>query len=167
MPKVKITTIDSFYDRWIWAVSLLQSPVLLAMRLYWGWQFFLAGKGKLENPDHFIGYLTSMDFPMPKVQAYVAACTECFGGLLLLAGLGSRLATVPLIFTMCVAYMTAHRPAVDTIRTNPDLFLQQAPFLFLLCSVIVLVFGPGVFSLDYVIAKLRGRTTRTVTVQQT
>lgn len=39
------------YRRLITAASLLQSPLLLAMRLYWGWQFFESGKAKLMNPE--------------------------------------------------------------------------------------------------------------------
>ena len=40
--------IYSFFER---AVSHLQSPLLLAVRLYWGWQFFQTGLGKLAGID--------------------------------------------------------------------------------------------------------------------
>jgi hypothetical protein len=39
------------YRLLIRAAACLQSPLLLAIRLYWGWQFFLTGKGKLMNPE--------------------------------------------------------------------------------------------------------------------
>src|SRR5687768_8741377 len=104
MPKVRITTIDRAYDRWVWTVSQLQSLVLLAMRLYWGWQFFVAGRPKLADPDKFAGFFGDMGIPLPKASVILAGSAECIGGLLLLVGLGSRIATVPLIFTMCVAY---------------------------------------------------------------
>ena len=152
------SNIERLYDRWLLALSYLRSPVLLAMRLYWGWQFFVAGKGKLLNLDRTAEFFASLGIPLAKLNALIAGSAECFGGLLLLLGLGSRIVTVPLIVTMCVAYLTAHSAVVKDAANNPDGFVSASPFLFLLCSVIVLVFGPGVFSIDALIARLRGRT---------
>jgi putative oxidoreductase len=73
--------------------------------------------------------------------------------LLLLVGLCSRLVSVPLAFTMLVAYFTADREALVGIFSEPDKFLAADPFLFLLTTLIVLAFGPGVFSLDWLIAR--------------
>jgi putative oxidoreductase len=83
----------------------------------------------------------------------MAATTECLGGLLLVAGLASRLTSIPLIVTMLVAYLTADSEAVRAIFSEPDKFTSAAPFLFLLASVIVLLFGPGAISLDHLIGK--------------
>jgi putative oxidoreductase len=142
------------YCLWVKAVSCLQSPLLLAMRLYWGWQFFQAGKGKLMNLDRTTGFFESLHIPMPHLNAVMAGSTECFGGLLLLLGLGSRVLTIPLIVTMCVAYMTADPDRVKVIFTDPDKFVTADEFLFMLTAIIVLVFGPGKFSLDWLIAKM-------------
>jgi putative oxidoreductase len=130
------------------AADRLRSPLLLAIRLYWGWSFFTAGRGKLENLERTTEFFRSLSIPAPQANALLAACTECFGGLLLLAGLGSRLVAVPLAFTMGVAYLTAHRESLGTLFSNPDEFTSQAPFLFLLASLVVLAFGPGAISLD-------------------
>jgi putative oxidoreductase len=67
---------------------------------------------------------------------------------LLLLGLGSRLVSVPLMFTMGVAYATAHREELGKIFSDPDKFTDAPPFLFLLASVIVFAFGPGKISVD-------------------
>ena len=83
--------------------SFLPDPLLLGIRLYWGWQFFLSGKGKLGNLDQTAEFFSELGLPAPKFQAFLAGSTECFGGLLLLIGLGSRLISVPLMFTMIVA----------------------------------------------------------------
>jgi putative oxidoreductase len=142
------------YGLLIAAASLLQSPVLLAIRLYWGWQFFQSGKGKLLNLHRtadFFGH--DLHIPMPYLSACLASATECCGGLLLLLGLGSRLVSVPLIFTMCVAYVTAEKDALNHVFSDPDKFLSAAPFLFLFACVIVLAFGPGVFSVDWILSK--------------
>ena len=132
-------------------VSKLQSPFLLIIRLYWGWQFFLTGKGKLLNLDRTAGYFASLNIPAPRLNAIMAGSTECFGGLLLLLGLGSRIVTVPLIFTMLIAYLTADPDKIKGLFSNPD------AFLFLLTCIIILIFGPGVFSLDAVIGRICGQ----------
>ena len=67
------------------------------------------GRGKLLNIERTAGFFESIDIPLPLVNAYAAGITECVGGLLLLIGLGSRLAAIPLVVTMLVAYATAHR----------------------------------------------------------
>jgi putative oxidoreductase len=128
--------------------AYLQSPLLLVIRLYWGWQFALSGWGKLRNLDRTAGFFESLNLPWPKANAVLAGGTECLGGVLLAVGLFTRPASVPLIFTMVVAYWTAHREELNAIGTNPDQFVTAAPFLFLLASLIVLAFGPGKLSLD-------------------
>ena len=138
-------------------ISKLQSPFLLIIRLYWGWQFFLTGKGKLTHLDKIADYFATLHIPMPKLNAALAGTTECVGGLLLLLGLGSRIITVPLICVLTVAYLTADTEAVRNIFSKPDAFLSADEFLFLLTAVIVLIFGPGIFSLDAIIARVRGQ----------
>jgi len=126
----------------------LQSVLLLIIRLYWGWQFFLTGKGKLMNLERTAGYFESIDIPLPKVNAILAGTTECVGGLLLLVGFASRVISVPLMFVMVIAYVTADSEALRAMLSDPDKFLGAAPFLFLLASVIIFTFGPGKLSLD-------------------
>lgn len=135
------------------AASYLQSPVLLALRLYWGWGFFETGKGKLMNPEKVTQFFQSLHIPFPAFNVYLAGGTECFGGLLLLIGLGSRLISMPLIFVTIIAYLTAEIETVKHIFSNPDKFVSADPFLFMLACIIVLAFGPGVFFLDWVISR--------------
>lgn len=153
-----LTRATQLYGWFAKACDKLQSVLLLIMRLYWGWGFFQTGKGKLSALDKTADYFATLSIPLPKLNALMAGSTECVGGLLLMVGLASRLVSVPLAFTMIVAYATADREALNLIFSDPDQFLQAAPFLFLLTSLIVLVFGPGVFSADWLIAKkLRSR----------
>lgn len=127
---------------------------LLAIRVVWGWQFFIAGKGKLGNLDGTADFFRDLHIPLPKVNAIMASSTETFGGLLLLVGLGGRLVSVPLSVTMLVAYLTADRAGFNSV----DDFVGRAPFPFLFTALVVLCFGPGVFSLDAIIgAVLRKR----------
>jgi putative oxidoreductase len=128
--------------------GLLQSPLLLVIRLYWGWQFVQTGKGKLLHLEKTASFFASLNIPAPKLNAIMAASTETVGGLLLLLGLFSRFASPALISVMCVAYATADREALLGVFTNPDKFLGADPFLFLFASVIIFAFGPGRISLD-------------------
>lgn len=133
--------------------SLLQSPLLLVIRLYWGWSFAQTGWGKLMNLDRTAGFFESLEIPFPKLNAIAAGSVECAGGILLALGLFARPVSVPLIFTMLVAYVTADNEALRAIVSDPDKFLTAAPFLFLFASLLVLVFGAGKFSLDALLFK--------------
>ncbi len=131
----------------------LQPLLLLLIRGWWGWSFFLTGKGKLTHLEKTTAFFTELNLPLPKLNAIMAGSTECFGGLLLLLGLGSRLVSVPLIFTMIVAYATADKEALQSIFSDTDKFTGATPFLFLLACVIVFAFGPGKISLDALLFK--------------
>lgn len=133
--------------------SALQSPLLLAVRLFWGWQFAQTGWGKLMNLERTTSFFESLHLPLPRLNAIAAGSVECGGGLLLLLGLGTRLVSPALIFTMVVAYATADNEALRAIFTDPDKFTGAAPFLFLAASVAVFAFGPGKLSLDALLLK--------------
>lgn len=143
-----------------------QSVFLLIIRLYWGWQFFQTGMGKLENITKITGFFQSLGIPFPTLNAYLAGSTECFGGLCLFLGLGSRLITIPLIFTMIVAYVTAEREALFSIFTNPDKFTGADPFLFMMAAVIVFLFGPGLFPADRLLKKIFSPLSHTLPANQ-
>ncbi len=137
------------HDKFESLASCFQSPLLLVIRLYWGWSFFATGKGKLMHLDRTANFFADLHIPMPKLNALMAGGTECAGGLLLLIGLFSRLTSVALAGVMIVAYATADREALLNVFNAPDKFTEAAPFLFLFAVLIVLAFGPGKFSLDY------------------
>jgi putative oxidoreductase len=142
------------YVRWfVPPASLLQSLLLLVIRLYWGWEFFLTGKGKLMDLEKPAAFFQSLGIPFPYAQAMLAGATECFGGLLLLAGFCSRLISFPLTILLTVAYLTADLDKVKTIFSDPDKFLTADEFLFLFVAVLVLAFGPGKFSVDWLIKR--------------
>jgi putative oxidoreductase len=152
-----VKTVRQWYEAEIRYMTHLQSPLLLFLRLLFGWGFFKAGLGKLQNLENTVAYFAGLDSPLPTLNAYLAGTTECFGGLLLLLGAASRLVTIPLIVTMLVAYLTQH---IDELRPlwgfqagsyNPAPFFKAAPFPYLLTALLVLLFGPGAFSIDGVL----------------
>jgi putative oxidoreductase len=148
-----ISRIRDAYALLVRIASYFQSPLLLVLRLYWGWSFFQTGSGKLGDLSKPTEFFTGLGIPFPAFNAVLTGTTECVGGLLILVGLASRLTAIPLIVVMVVAYLTADLEAVKTIFSDPDQFLGATPFQFLLAIVIVFAFGPGTFSLDYLIAK--------------
>jgi putative oxidoreductase len=135
-------------DKFETVASWLQSPLLFVIRFYWGLSFARTGWGKLMHLDKTAAFFADLGIPVPKLNAIMAGSTECVGGALLLVGLFSRVVSLPLIFTMLVAYATADRDALNAIFSDTDKFVSAAPFLFLLAALVVLVFGPGKLSLD-------------------
>ena len=131
--------------------QLLQSPLLLVIRLYWSYQLILTGHGKLAHLDKTAHFFASLGIPAPRLNAICASSTECIGGALLLIGLWSRFAAGAIICVMCTALWTAEHDAVVKIFSDPDKFLGTDPFLFLYAAVLVFAFGPGRISVDAMI----------------
>jgi len=149
----KIGLFIRVHDLWVKAANLLQAPFLLAIRLYWGWQFFQTGEGKLQNISHVVQFFQILNIPAPEANAWLVAIVECFGGLLLMVGLGSRLVAFALAFDMVIAYITADSDAWHSVFSDSDKFVQATPFPFLFMTLTVLAFGAGTFSLDWLIRK--------------
>ena len=54
-------------------LSLAQNPLLLAIRLYWGWQFMQDGWGKLTHLDKVTQFFASLNLPAPALAALMVA----------------------------------------------------------------------------------------------
>src|SRR5260370_7397367 len=156
MKKV-IGTVEHAYSLFEKAASSLQSPLLLAVRLYWGWQFFQTGFGKLTSIDKVVDFFTSLGIPFPAFNAYLIGSLYSVAGIILFLALGSRTISLPLTVNLLVAYITADREALLSIFSDPEKFYAAAPYTFLFASLLFLVFGPGKFSLSFAISYLRKR----------
>lgn len=128
--------------------NALQSPFLLLIRLYWGWQLVQTGWGKLHTLDKVTEFFTSLGIPAPGPTAAFIGTLEFVGGILLILGLAARLISVPLVVSMFTAFVTADREALFSVFSDPDKFYAAAPYTFLFAVLIVLIFGPGKFSID-------------------
>ena len=126
----------------------MQSPFLLLVRLYWGWQFIETGWGKVNNIGKVVEFFTTLGIPAPALNAHFIAGLELIGGILLVLGLAARPIGLLLTSNMLVAYATADREALFSIFREPDKFYAAAPYTFLIASLIVLIFGAGKFSID-------------------
>ncbi|HEX4143068.1 MAG TPA: DoxX family protein [Pirellulales bacterium] len=145
----KLRTPRRWYGRYVGLLSRLQHPLLLACRLYWGGLFIFTGYNKLSHLALTAQRFADWHIPAPYANAVAAGTTEMVCGSLLVIGLASRFITIPLIVTMIVAYRTAHIDEVTDLYS----FVTAAPFLHLMTCTLVLVFGPGAFSIDYLIGR--------------
>ncbi|MBZ5531880.1 MAG: DoxX family protein [Acidobacteriia bacterium] len=130
-----------------------QSPFLLLVRLFWGWQFWQSGWAHLHDMPKFVDFFISLGIPAPSLNAHFVAVLEFGGGILLALGLGSRLISLLLAGDMLVAFITADREALLSIFSDTDKFYAAAPYTLLFASLLVLFFGPGMFSLDTLVAR--------------
>jgi putative oxidoreductase len=145
--------IQRLYRLLIRASSSLDSPFLLAVRLYWGWQFIQTGWGHWTHLEKVTSYFGDLGIPFPALTAPFISTLELVGGLLLVAGLASRPIALLLTCNMIVAFITGDREALLSIFSDPDKFYAAAPYTFLIASLLVLIFGPGKFSLDTLLAR--------------
>lgn len=143
----------NFYRSLISFGTYLQPVFLLLLRLFWGAILIEVGLLKFLNITSIITSFENLGIFFPSFSAYMVAGFELICGVLLLFGFLSRLAAVPLIVIMIVAYATAHAEALKTMPQNILVFSEQAPFPFLLLGLIIFCFGPGKYSIDGLIAK--------------
>ncbi|MBL4818376.1 MAG: DoxX family protein [Deltaproteobacteria bacterium] len=133
------------FDHWF------QSPTLFILRVIWGVLFIFEGWHKFSDIPSTVNFYKSLGFGSPELMVYLSASAEFFGGLLLVIGLLSRLAAIPLLITMVVAAVTAPSSAVflghGTGQT--ETFLSQIPLVFGYACLMIILFGPGKWSLDY------------------
>lgn len=120
-----------------------------AARITVGWVFFQSGWGKLNNLEGVVKFFTDLGIPAPHLQAPFVAGTEFIGGALLLLGLATRVAALPLIGVMAVALLTALREQIGELS---DLFgLAEFGYVVLLTGLVV--FGAGPFSMDAILRR--------------
>lgn len=141
------------------ATILYDLPIAVARRLYWlaplvarvtvGWVFVSTGWGKLHNLQKIIDYFTDLGIPYPQYQAPFASANEFFCGLLVLLGLATRVAAIPLIFVMLVAIRTAQWENIDSVAA----LLGLVEWLYIAIFAWLAIAGPGPVSLDALIGR--------------
>jgi putative oxidoreductase len=118
-------------------------------RLTLGWIFLQSGWGKLQNLPRVIAFFTELGIPAPQIQAPLAAFTEFACGALMLIGLATRFASLPLIGVMLVAILTAKRGDIHELS---DLF-GTSEYLYIVLALWLGGFGAGPVSADYLVAR--------------
>jgi putative oxidoreductase len=120
------------------------SPVPAIGRLLMAAIFLLSGIGKIAAPAATIGYIAAMGLPMPSVAYIGAVVLEVGGGLLLLAGLQTRLTALALAVFSVVTGLAFHHAIGDQ---NQMIHLLKN-FAMAGGLLQVVAFGAGAYSLD-------------------
>ena len=124
----------------------------LPLRLVFGWFWLETGWAKLHNLEFFAGRFVEWGIPFPTFSATLSGATDLVGGALLLLGLCTRLATIPMIVNMLVALAVVVLPTISTV----DEFVELDEVLYVAVLFWLLVAGPGKASLDHLLARRSG-----------
>ncbi len=148
--------IGTLYSRAARALGALQSPLLLAIRLYWGWQFAQDGWGKLTHLSRVAGFFASLNLPAPTTTALIVSLVEFVGGILFAAGIASRLVSLILFVNMTVAYLSVPDDRVNFshILSKPSDFYGATPYTYWFAALLILILGPGLIAADTWLARL-------------
>jgi putative oxidoreductase len=125
----------------------------LAARLVVGWTFMWSGWEKLNALPQITQNFIDWGIPFPTVLTPFVSGVEFFGGLLLLLGLFTRIAAVPLVVVMIVAVLSAKLNQVDSLETL--LGFEELAYMALFGWLAVA--GPGPISLDYLLQRWRAK----------
>jgi len=119
-------------------------PALL-VRLFVGYFFFVTGVAKVRNLEAMAERFAEWGIPLPVFSAALSGWTELVGGALLVVGLLTRLASIPLFINMVVAVATVNIRRVEGL----DEFVELAEPLYALVFLWLFFTGPGRISLDH------------------
>ncbi len=135
--------------------SSAQTGLLLAIRLYWGFQFAQDGWGKLTHLSRVAEFFASLNLPAPGATTLLVALVEFAGGILFGLGIGSRLVSLVLFVNMTVAYLSVPDDRVNFshILSNPSDFYNATPYTYWFAALLILVFGPGRIAVDTLLSR--------------
>ncbi|MFI5399288.1 MAG: DoxX family protein [Candidatus Binatia bacterium] len=127
-------------------------PALLT-RLFVGYFFLETGWGKIHDLAAMTHRFAQWGIPLPAFNAALSGYTEFVGGTLIVLGLFTRLASIPMIINMVVAVVTVKLKEVGGVNDFGEL---DEP-LYALTFLWLFFFGPGWVSLDHLFVRLLRR----------
>ena len=151
-----IRRVTKLYNSVVTLLNYAQSPLLLAIRLYWGWEFIQDGLGKLNHLDKVTDYFTTLNLPQPHLTAIFVSLLELIGGALFALGIGTRLISLMLFVNMTVAFLAAEPDAFAAVFSNPDKFTGASAYNDWFATPIILIMGPGYLAVDTILRKFLG-----------
>jgi putative oxidoreductase len=145
-----VTRAEIAYEGSVELLNRLRSPLLLAIRLYWGWQFAQDGWGKLTHLDKVTQFFASLNIPAPGATAMLVALVELVGGILFALGIASRLTSLVLFVNMTMAYLSVPDDRVNFshIFSKPEDFYGATPYTYWFAALLILILGPGAIAVD-------------------
>ena len=104
-----IVSYNRTYDATLERLKPLDGVPPLLLRLFLAPVMIQAGWVKATGFSGTVSWFgNTLGMPLPEVMAFLATAAELGGGIMLLAGLATRLVAVPLMITMAVAAFTVH-----------------------------------------------------------
>ncbi|MGH9605192.1 MAG: DoxX family protein [Terracidiphilus sp.] len=143
-----IHAVRTAHGGFVWLCNLLKNPLLLAIRLYWGWQFTIDGWGKFTHLARVGAYFGQLGLPAPVAAAFLVAVIELVGGVTLAAGIATRFTALVLFINMTVAFWVAEKDAFLGVISNPDKFQAADAYNYWFAALLILILGPGLFAVD-------------------
>ena len=125
-------------------------PPLFA-RIVVGWVFMWTGWAKLNNLPQVTENFAGWGIPAPHILTPFVSGVEFIGGALLVLGLFTRIAAVPLVIVMVVAILAAKWGDIDSAAT----LLGFEEVLYMALFGWLAVAGPGPVSLDQLLQRWR------------
>jgi putative oxidoreductase len=147
-----------FSRRWLFDESVL-APVIL-IRLMMGWVFMSEGIQKFLFPDALgVGRFTRIGIPAPQFFAPFVGLVEIVCGALLIVGLLTRLASIPLLINILVAIATTKIPMLSKAGFWGMMHEARTDFCMLLGLIFLLIVGSGTLSFDERLSRRSDRST--------
>lgn len=125
---------------------------LLVLRLMVGVAFVIHGLPKIEHPTTWMNVTRGAGAFAPWLQA-IGAGAEFFGGIALVFGFASQLASALICFNMFVATFIVEIPSGARFADGAKPF--ELPLVYFTLTLALFLLGPGSFSVDYWIDTLR------------
>lgn len=139
---------ESFWSKLIRPVW--RSRSIVSIRLAVGLIFFTQGILKFTDPNMGVNRFTRIGFPHPYFTAHFVGTFEIICGFLVLVGLFTRAAAIPLLIVICTAVATTKIPELS--RPNQGFWFMvsdaRADFAMLMSLLFLLRAGAGLWSLD-------------------
>jgi len=135
-------------------------PAVILIRLMVGAVFLSEGIQKFLFPgEHGIGRFIKIGIPAPQVMAPLVGTFEIACGALVVVGLLTRLAAIPLIIIMLVAIATTKVPILLNKGFWAMAHEARTDWSMLLGSIFLLIVGAGAWSVDNHLKSNSGKPT--------
>ena len=147
-----------------WFFGTTAGRSALFVRLLTGLVFIPEGVKKFVFPEQWgAGRFVRIGIPAPELMAHFVGVVELGCGVLLLVGLATRLAALPLVIDMCVAIATTKLPLLwqaTAVSSKIGFWSMQSEsrtdFAILMALLFLAVAGAGPWSLDARLSRRRG-----------
>ncbi len=118
------------------------------IRIAVGLIFFTQGLLKYIDPKMGLERFARIGFPHPAFTAHFVGTFEIICGLLVLAGLWTRLAAIPVLIIICTAIVTTKLPELSRVGQGFWFMVSDArtDFAMLMCLLFLLLSGPFTLS---------------------